>query len=865
MRSARVPRSRWMPVVVALTAAFATSGVAGAASFDPPASYPTGGVRPLALAVGNVTGDANNDIVVANNLSDTVSLLPGLATGGFGAATSYRVGGAPAAVAIADLNGDTAPDLVVANRTTNNVSVLLAADGTFSPATTFGAGTQPYGVVVADLNRDGAKDLVVANRVSDDVSLLIGRGDGTFAPGVSAPAGDGPIAIAAGDLNGDGPPDIAVALFDGDLMSILFGDGAGHLAAPALYTAGNGPQDIVVGDLREDGRPDIAVANYFNNYASVFLGQGSGVFSRQSGFGAGTGPRSLAIGDLDGDHHRDLAIADADSDMVSVLRGDGNGFFAPRQDFPGGDAPSSIAIAQLDGQGLPDIVVADRFAEAVSVLRNTTTPPDETPPALTVPGAISLRATAAAGERVDFTVSATDDREPSPTVTCTPASGSLFAVGTTTVDCRATDAAGNHTDKSFTVEVLPPDTTPPTITVPADLTLDATTTTGAIVTYSASAVDAIDLSPTLACDPASGAMFANGTTNVTCNASDHAGNHSSASFNITIIPLDTEAPTITVPGPITVDAHVPAGISVSYAVSAVDKRDSLPTLVCTPPSGATFAPGVTTVNCIAHDAAGNSSNASFMVTVIPPDTTPPVLSVPSSMTADATSARGAAVTYGVSAVDDRDLDPIVACAPPSGTIFAPGTTTVDCSARDHAGNASAKSFTIRVSPLDTTAPTITVPGPITVNAVAPNGALVTFSVAASDDRDAVATVTCAPASGATFPIAVTTVQCSSRDASGNIAKNSFTVRVKGAAEQIADLVDKIRGMASLAPLAVAIRVQLESMATCAITNKKTQACAGVPLVIAAIKLAVTRKYLTTAQGDSLIADIQRIKSVIGCP
>lgn len=774
-----------MPVVVALTAVFATSGVAGAASFDPPVSYPAGGVRPLALAVGNVTGDANNDIVVANNLSDTVSLLPGLATGGFGAATSYRVGGAPAAVAIADLNGDAAPDLVVANRTTNNVSVLLAAAaGTFSPATTFGAGTQPYGVVVADLNRDGAKDLVVANRVSDDVSLLIGRGDGTFAPAVSAPAGDGPIAIAAGDLNDDGAPDVAVALFDGDLMSILFGDGAGHLAAPALYSAGNGPQDIAVGDLREDGRPDIAVANYFNNYASVFLGQGGGVFSRQSGFGAGTGPRSLAIGDLDGDHHRDLAIADADSDMVSVLRGDGNGSFAPRQDFPGGDAPSSIAIAQLDGEGLPDIVVADRFAEAVSVLRNTTPPPDETPPA---------------------------------------------------------------------------------ITVPADLTLDATTTTGAIVTYSASAVDAIDLSPTLACDPASGTMFANGTTQVTCDASDQAGNHASASFNVTIIPLDTEAPTITVPSPITVDAYVPAGVAVSYAASAVDNRDSLPTLVCTPPSGATFAPGMTTVNCIAHDAAGNSSNAAFLVTVIPPDTTPPVLSVPSPMTADATSARGAAITYGVSAVDDRDLDPIVACAPPSGSMFAAGTTTVECSARDHAGNASAKSFTIRVIPLDTTAPTIAVPGPITVNAVAPNGAVVSFSVAASDDRDSVATVTCAPASGATFPIAVTTVQCSSRDASGNLAKNSFTVRVKGAAEQIADLVDKIRGMASLAPLASSIRVQLESMATAAITNKKTQACAGVPLVIAAIKLAVTRKYLTTAQGDSLIADVQRIKSVIGCP
>lgn len=78
---------------------------------------------------------------------------------------------------------------------------------------------------------------------------------------------------------------------------------------------------------------------------------------------------------------------------------------------------------------------------------------DTTPPIVTVPQDISINATSPAGASVDYTVTATDDVDPSPTLICTPPSGSVFAIGDTLVECTATDAAGNTASASFTVHV----------------------------------------------------------------------------------------------------------------------------------------------------------------------------------------------------------------------------------------------------------------------------------------------------------------------------------------------------------------------------------------------------------------------------
>jgi hypothetical protein len=98
----------------------------------------------------------------------------GNGAGGFSAATSFGAGTNPFSVAVGDFNGDGNEDLMVANQTSNNVSVLLGdGAGSFSAATNFGVGSNPLSVAVGDFNGDGKQDLATANQSSNDVSVLL--------------------------------------------------------------------------------------------------------------------------------------------------------------------------------------------------------------------------------------------------------------------------------------------------------------------------------------------------------------------------------------------------------------------------------------------------------------------------------------------------------------------------------------------------------------------------------------------------------------------------------------------------------------------------------------------------------------------
>jgi hypothetical protein len=162
---------------------------------------------------------------------------------------------------------------------------------------------------------------------------------------------------------------------------------------------------------------------------------------------------------------------------------------------------------------------------------------DTTAPTLSgVPSNATAEATGPDGAAVTYTPpTASDAVDAHPTVTCVPASGSTFTLGTTTVTCTAKDASGNESaPQNFTVTVQ--DTTAPTVTVPTDLTVFSSGGGSIPVTYTATASDLVDGSLTPACTPASGSSFPVGTTTVTCTATDAAGNSGSASFTVTVVP-----------------------------------------------------------------------------------------------------------------------------------------------------------------------------------------------------------------------------------------------------------------------------------------------------------------------------------------
>jgi len=325
----------------------------------------------------------------------------------------------------------------------------------------------------------------------------------------------------------------------------------------------------------------------------------------------------------------------------------------------------------------------------------------------------------------------------------------------------------------FTLTVVA-DSTPPVVTVPTDITTEATGPSGAAVSFTASANDLVDGAITPTCDHASGSTFPLGTTLVTCSATDAAGNTGSASFSVTVV--DTTAPFISgTPSNITKEATSAAGATATYtSPTANDLVSGSVAVTCSPASGSTFALGTTTVNCSASDAAGNTASSSFTVTVV--DTTPPTLTLPGPTTAEATGPSGAAATYAASASDLVSGSVAVNCSPASGSTFGLGATTVNCSASDAAGNIASGSFTVTV--VDTTPPTVTVPANITAEATGPSGAAVTFTATASDLVDGVIAPTCSPLSGSTFALdATTTVTCSATDAHGNTGSASFSVSV----------------------------------------------------------------------------------------
>jgi HYR domain-containing protein len=164
-----------------------------------------------------------------------------------------------------------------------------------------------------------------------------------------------------------------------------------------------------------------------------------------------------------------------------------------------------------------------------------------TAPTLVLPVDMTVEATSSAGADVSFVVTASDleDGDLTSIVSCTPASGSTFALGETTVNCSVTDNGGLTTQGSFKVTVV--DTTPayftsfPTSTV----NLIAANINGAVLDVDALGITVEDVGnvsepSTFNCDYVAGTVLGIGsTTTVECTAKDAIGNESApSSFDV---------------------------------------------------------------------------------------------------------------------------------------------------------------------------------------------------------------------------------------------------------------------------------------------------------------------------------------------
>jgi hypothetical protein len=171
----------------------------------------------------------------------------------------------------------------------------------------------------------------------------------------------------------------------------------------------------------------------------------------------------------------------------------------------------------------------------------TITVVDDEAPALTCPADITqANDPGQCAARVTWTIERTDNC-PGVTLACNPMRNSDFPLGTTVVNCVATDAAGNQARCSFNVTVE--DREAPAITCPSDIVqANDPGLCSAVVRYEVTATDNCP-GVTVECSPASGSTFDKGATTVECVATDGAGIRSRCSFTVTV--EDREAPVVT--------------------------------------------------------------------------------------------------------------------------------------------------------------------------------------------------------------------------------------------------------------------------------------------------------------------------------
>lgn len=374
---------------------------------------------------------------------------------------------------------------------------------------------------------------------------------------------------------------------------------------------------------------------------------------------------------------------------------------------------------------------------------------DTTKPVLTIPADITVEATARR-TKVDIgQAEATDLFD----VLLTKDAPADYPVGTTKVTWTATDEHGNVSEAIQRITVT--DKTAPVLTVPADITAEATGIKTPVELGEASAADIFKVTITNNAPDS----YSFGTTVVTWTATDENGNSTKKTQTVKII--DTTKPLVTLPGDKTVEASaertkVDIGEPVVTEIFPVTVKNDAP---------ADYPLGLTKVTWTVTDEHGNATTGTQQIKIV--DTTKPVLTVPEDVTVEATAVRSK-VDLGKPAVFDLFKTTLVNDAPED---FPVGTTKVTWMATDLSGNVAIG--TQKVTVTDTTAPVLQLPADVKLEATAIRTPVVTGEATATD----IFPVTVTSNAPEDYPVGVTEVTWTAKDANGLVTTGKQKVTV----------------------------------------------------------------------------------------
>ncbi|NND63406.1 MAG: HYR domain-containing protein, partial [Flavobacteriaceae bacterium] len=245
---------------------------------------------------------------------------------------------------------------------------------------------------------------------------------------------------------------------------------------------------------------------------------------------------------------------------------------------------------------------------------------------------------------------------------------------------------------------------------------------------------------------------------------------------------DVTAPVINCPSNITVsnDAGL-CGANVTYS-NATATDDCAFSIAQTSglPTGSVFPIGTSSVGFTATDGAGNSSSCTFTITV--QDNEDPELTCPSNIniSTDPGSCEAVVIFSTPTATDNCSATTVQTSGLPSGSSFPLGSSTVQFTATDPAGNTAVCSFNIIVS--DGENPELTCPANqevlLTGNTYVLPDFVVSGDVTATDNcTSPVDNISQTPTPGTELTAGVYTISFMAIDDAGNDAECSFELSV----------------------------------------------------------------------------------------
>ncbi|MGV3663901.1 MAG: HYR domain-containing protein [Prosthecobacter sp.] len=353
-----------------------------------------------------------------------------------------------------------------------------------------------------------------------------------------------------------------------------------------------------------------------------------------------------------------VTLYEGDGTHATTVAGDGTFSFIRATSI---DQVYSFMVSATDGAGHKSDLSAP-----ITVIRDSVAP--------RVPGNMTLEATGPGGATAIFETTDADVAESS----FLPVSGTTFPLGTTAVSASVTDRAGNTSTGSFNVTVQ--DTTKPMVAAYANIgPIDPTSSSGAVVTYpSASATDAVTVSPMITYSKASGTLFPRGTTTVTIFAEDMAGNVGTGFFTVTV--RNTTPPELALPtsGQITTTTAMLGATITSTGFAAIIERG-----VVIAPTGTNDTPRMGGAGVIkVTDLSAFPDRYEVSATGLTPGVSYSFAGFATNSEGTSYSSTGTFTTVN----DDASLSALVLSAGTLSPAFASGTTAYACTVPNNAAS-----------------------------------------------------------------------------------------------------------------------------------------------------------------------------------